>query len=659
MPSVAEAVKRVLVGRPVRSERLAAPALPKRLALPAFSANALSSVAYAPDEILLTLAVAGMAGLVVAPWVGVAVVVVLLTVVASYRQTVRAYPSGGGDYEVARANLGPRAGTAVASALLVDYVLTVAVSISAAAQYVTAVTPALDGRAVGVAVALIGVLVLVNLRGVRPSRRSFAVPVYLYMGLIGATAVAGFLQHLAGTLASAESAGTELVAADHLDSGLTGLAGAVLVLRAFSSGCAALTGIEALSTRVPAFARPRARNASATLLLLGVIASVMLLAVLVLARATGVTLSGTGVGDAADATGGGEAAGAAAGPETDPPVIGQVAEAVFAEAPVMALAIMAVTAVVLVLAANTAFTVFPGLASALGKDNLLPRQLHARGDRLVFSNGILTLGAAALVLVVALDASVTRLIQLYIVGVFLSFTLSQLGMVRHWGEELRTCADPAQRTQMARSRVISALGLGMTALVLAVVLITRFAHGAWVALALMAIAYVTMRGIHRHYARVSASLVLHDPHAARALPAQVHAVVLVSGVHQAALRAVAYARATRPSTLEAITVAVDRDTTDMLRRAWEEVDLPVPLTVLDSPFREVTRPVLDHVRSIRRDSPRDLVVVFIPEYVVHRWWERFLHNRSAARLRTRLLQTPGVVISTVPWQSVPDRTHGH
>jgi hypothetical protein len=306
---------------------------------------------------------------------------------------------------------------------------------------------------------------------------------------------------------------------------------------------------------------------------------------------------------------------------------------------------------ILVLAANTAFNGFPVLGSILARDGFLPRQLHTRGDRLAFSNGIIILAAGAIVLIIAFDAQVTRLIQLYIVGVFVSFTLSQLGMIRHWTRHLQREADPRERARMLRSRAVNSFGLVMTAAVLVVVLITKFTRGAWIAIVLMAVIFLTMRGIRAHYDRVATDLQVADLTAARALPSRVHAIVLVSKVHKPTMRALAYARATRPSVLEAVTVAVDEDA-QRLRREWEAANMPVPLTILDSPFREITRPVLEYVRSIRRESPRDLVVVFVPEYVVGHWWEQLLHNQSALRLKSRLRLTVGVVVASVPWQLV-------
>jgi amino acid transporter len=642
---IADAAKRLLLGKPVRSDRLGHTLLRKRIALPVFASDALSSVAYAPDEILLTLALAGLTATAISPWVGLAVVAVMLTVIASYRQNVHAYPSGGGDYEVATVNLGRTAGVTVASALLVDYVLTVAVSVSAGAQYAASAFPALRGHETAFAVGVVAVLTLANLRGVRESGALFALPVYLYMVGVGSVAVVGFIRYLAGDLPRAASSSLEIVPQSGLEEGLTGLAGAFLVLRAFASGSAALTGVEAISNGVPAFRKPKSRNAATTLALLGLISITFILSILVLARATGVHYvedparqllrDGVPVGE----------------DYVQHPVIGQLAETVFAGYPVAFVSIAVVTGLILVLAANTAFNGFPVLGSILAKDGFLPRQLHTRGDRLAFSNGIITLALAAIVLIWAFDAEVTRLIQLYIVGVFVSFTLSQLGMIRHWTRELRTVPDPAGRARMRRSRAINAVGFAMTSVVLVIVLVTKFALGAWIAILAMGAVFVLMKGIRKHYDLVRAELALgDDPTAARALPSRVHAIVLISRLHKPTMRAIAYARASRPQVLEAVTVGVDPDDVATLRAQWDSLDLPVPLRVLDSPFREITRPILTYVRSVRRDSPRDLVVVYIPEYVVGHWWEQLLHNQSALRLKGRLLFTPGVVVASVPWQ---------
>jgi amino acid transporter len=654
VPQVTDAAKRVLLGRAMRSDRLHETLLPKRVALPVFASDALSSVAYAPDEVFLMLGIAGLSAYTFSWKIGLAVAFVMLVVVASYRQNVHAYPSGGGDYEVATVNLGPTPGLTVASALLVDYVLTVAVSISSAAQYAASTIDAFQGHEVVLAVSAVVVLMAANLRGVRESGTAFAIPTYAFMVAIFGMALWGFGRYFFGELPDVASAKFELVPEPGYEDGIAGIAGAFLLLRAFSSGCAALTGVEAISNGVPAFRKPKSRNAATTLLLLGTIAVTMMLSVIALANATGLRYAEDVVeqlrlnGEEGEAT----RAGVRFPDGTSyvqEPVIGQLAKAIFDNLPLMAAVVTTVTGLILVLAANTAFNGFPVLGSILAQDRYLPRQLHTRGDRLAYSNGILILAAFAILLIVAFDAEVTRLIQLYIVGVFVSFTLSQTGMVRHWTRHLRTEQDPSARSRMVRSRIINAIGLSVTGLVLVVVLVTKFLLGAWIAIAAMIVLFAMMKGIHRHYERVSRELVVDETEESM-LPARTHAIVLVSKIHKPTMRAVNYARAMRPSTLEAITVSVDPEETRALQAEWDRRGIPVPLKVLDSPFREVTDPVIDYVRSIRSGSPRDLVTVLIPEYVVGHWWEHLLHNQSALRLKTRLLFTPGVMVTSVPWQ---------
>ncbi|MGH3355449.1 MAG: APC family permease [Nocardioidaceae bacterium] len=640
---IGDAGKRLLLGRKLRSAQVGETLLPKRIALPVFASDALSSVAYAPDEIFITLALAGLTSYTFSWKIGIAVAVVMLAVVASYRQNVQAYQSGGGDYEVSTVNLGPTAGLGVASALLVDYVLTVAVSISSAAQYAAAAIEPLEGERVTVAVGAVLLLMAMNLRGVRESGTTFAVPTYLFMVSILGMSAWGFARYFLGDgLPLAESASLRPQPDEEFVDGFTGLGAAFLLLRAFSSGCAALTGVEAISNGVPAFRKPKGRNAATTLLMLGVVAVTMAMSIIALANITNVRMS--------------EDPEELVRPDGEPvgsgyhqdPVIGQLAESVFSDFTVGFFFVTATTGLILVLAANTAFNGFPVLGAILARDGYLPRQLHTRGDRLAYSNGIILLAAFAIVLIMAFDAQVTRLIQLYIVGVFVAFTVSQTGMVRHWTRLLATEQDTARRRQMHRSRLINAFGLTVTGTVLVVVLITKFTHGAWIAILAMGAWFFLMKGIRRHYDRVSTELVVED--ADHALPSRIHAIVLVSKLHKPTMRALSYARAGRANVLEAVTVDVDDDVTEALLEEWDRRQIPVPLKVLSSPYREVTRPIVDYVRGIRRASPRDVVTVYIPEYVVGHWWEQLLHNQSALRLKGRLLFTPGIMVTSVPYQ---------
>ena len=420
-----------------------------------------------------------------------------------------------------------------------------------------------------------------------------------------------------------------------------GFALVFLVARSFSSGCAALTGVEAISNGVPAFRKPKSKNAATTLLMLGTIAVTLLMGIIVLAEKIGVQI----VDDPATQL---EGAPADYHQKT---LVAQLAQAVFGGFHLGFVLITVVTALILVLAANTAFNGFPVLGSILAQDSYLPRQLHTRGDRLAFSNGILFLSVVAIGFIVAFRAEVTALIQLYIVGVFVSFTLSQIGMVRHWTRHLRTETDPTVRRRMMRSRVVNTIGFLCTGTVLLVVLITKFLAGAWIAIVAMTALFIMMKAIHRHYASVARELAEQQDEAGQmVLPSRNHAVVLVSQLHMPTLRALAYARATRPDVLEAITVSVDDAQTRELVHKWQDSDVTVPLKVVASPYREVTRPVLDYVKRITRDSPRTVVTVFIPEYVVGHWWEQTLHNQSALRLKGRLLFERNVMVTSVPWQ---------
>lgn len=403
------------------------------------------------------------------------------------------------------------------------------------------------------------------------------------------------------------------------------------MLRAFSSGCAALTGVEAISNGVPAFRKPKSKNAATTLAMMGLLAVTMFCGIIALAMATNVRMAEN---PAVDLLHNGVALGS---DYVQNPVISQVAEAVFGKGSFLFVVLAAATALVLFLAANTAYNGFPLLGSILAQDRYLPRQLHTRGDRLAFSNGIVLLVSAAAMLVWIYGADSTRLIQLYIVGVFVSFTLSQTGMVRHWNRHLATEKDPAKRTHMIRSRAINAFGAFFTGLVLVVVLVTKFTHGAWVALLGMCIFYATMTAIRKHYDRVAEELAAPEGPSDDSLrPSRVHSVVLISKIHRPALRALAYAKLMRSDSLEALSVNVDPAETKALRAEWERRGIDVPLKVLDSPYREITRPIIEYVKGLRKESPRDAVAVIIPEYVVGHWYEHLLHNQSALRLKGRI-----------------------
>ena len=612
-------VSRTFVGPPLRSDRLGETLLPKRLALPVFCSDPLSSVAYATEQIILVLGLGGLALLHLTPWLGTAVVVLLAVVVASYRQTCFAYPNGGGAYAVSRDNLGEDASLVAASALLIDYVLTVAVSVVAGVAAVTSAVPALADHAVALSLVAITVLTVGNLRGVKESGRAFAVPTYAFVAAVLLLVLAGLVKAASGEL-TAESAAYGVRPETHA----AGLAAAFLALRAFASGCTALTGVEAVSNGVPAFEEPKSRNAAVTLAIMGGLAIAMFAGITALAVLAKVHM-------AEDPS---QLVGAPAGYEQRT-ALGQLGLAAFGGGPLFYV-LQAATAAVLILAANTAFNGFPLLSSVLARDGYLPHQLANRGDRLVFSNGILGLATLAAGLVVAFDADVTRLIQLYILGVFLSFTLSQAGMVRHWAG-----MHPVPR----RKQALNAAGAAVTGLVLVIVLVTKFTHGAWIVVLAAPLLFATMKGIAAHYRRLAEQIA---PAASGVpMPGRVHALVLVSNLSAPTLRALAFARATAPADLVAVTVTDDPD--DPLVREWRERGVPVDLVVLESPYREVVRPVIRYLRRLRREHPDDVVSIVVPEYVVAHWWEHVLHNQTALRLKATLRFEPGVTVTSVPW----------
>jgi amino acid transporter len=467
-------------------------------------------------------------------------------VVASYRQNVHAYPSGGGDYEVATVNLGRNAGITVGSALLVDYVLTVAVSISSGVQNAASAISWMSGRETTVATVLVIVLAGINLRGVRESGTFFAIPTYGFMVAILGMAAFGLVEAIRGGLPDVESSKLTVVPDPAYGGTISQVALIFLLARAFSSGCAALTGVEAISNGVPAFRRPKSRNAATTLFLLGAIAISMLMSIMVLARQMGLKyVDPNDIDRLRHADGSPLPAG-----YDQHTVVAQLARAVFADFPPGFYYVVAMTGIILVLAANTAFNGFPVLGSILARDGFAPRSLASRGDRLAYSNGILFLSILAIVLIQAFHAETTRLIQLYIVGVFVSFNLSQLGMIRHWTRLLRTETDRTARRKMQRSRAINTFGLGMTAVVMVIVLITKFLAGAWIAILAMCVFFALMKGIRRHYDNVEAELAADEED--KVMPTRVHAIVLVSKLHKPTLRALAFAKATRPNTLEGV-----------------------------------------------------------------------------------------------------------
>jgi amino acid transporter len=634
--------KRILIGEPLTSGKLDEQLLPKKMALPIFASDALSSVAYAPQELLMILLVGGTAFLAFSPWVAAAVVVLLIVVVLSYRQLIKAYPSGGGDYEVARTNLGEMPGVVVAAALLVDYVLTVAVSVASGVDNIISAIPELNPFRVEIAVGFVVLIVLVNLRGVREASAVFAIPTYLFIGSVAVMIVVGLARTLAGDAPVASSAGYAVQAED-----LTQVGMILIVLRAFSSGCSALTGVEAVSNGVPAFRKPKIRNAQTTLSLMGGIAILLFSGLTLLALITGVRYAENPchlIGF--DCT------------QPQPSLMAQVASATFGSGSIPFFVIQAATACVLLLAANTAFNGFPLLGAVLARDGYAPKSLNTRGDRLVYSNGMIILGVVAMAVLVIYQANLTTLIQLYIIGVFVSFSLGQIGMVRHWRRALRglrrltpeaAAQDSAryERRSAISGLIINTLGAGMTVFVLVIVTITKFTHGAWLIFLAIPFLAVLMIGVNRYYRDVEHEIRMDDT---------VHfgaegdvAIVLVNKLQKPVAKAVDYALAAKHEKTLAVHVAIDDADASRLQKEWAAHEMPVPLLIIESPYRAYTSPVATFIKKYREKHGSSVVTVYLPQYIVGHWWETILHNRRSRRLANQLMLLHGVSITLVPW----------
>ena len=624
--------KRWLIGEPLPSDKLEGQLLPKRLALPIFASDPLSSVAYAPQELLLILTLGGLAMLSFAPWVAAAVVLLLVVVVASYRQIVKAYPSGGGDYEVARKNLGERASLVVASALLVDYILTVTVSVASGVDNIISAFPMLAAWRVELAIFFVILLVAVNLRGVAESSKAFALPTYLFIGSVFVMVVVGAVRTAVGDIPIAESAEFSVKAVE-----LTQVGVILLLLRAFASGCSALTGVEAISNGVPAFRIPKIKNAQATLAIMGGVAIVLFVGVTALALLSRVHYSE----NPCDLVGWNACA-------TDPQrsVMAQLAAAVFGgENTFMFFLVQGSTAAVLLLAANTAFNGFPLLGSVLARDGYAPKSLHTRGDRLVYSNGVIVLGLAAILLLIAYRANLTQLIQLYIIGVFVSFTIGQTGMVRHWLRMLR--AKTSGRRAAVWGLAINGFGAVLTALVLLIVTVTKFTHGAWLVFAIMPVLFVLMLGVNRYYRGVERDLTVDDTTTFGS--SGDHAIVLVGRLQKPTLKALDYAIAARHESLEAVHCSIDDDQTAQLKRQWKQMKIRIPLRIVQSPYRDISFPLISYIKERRETHGSEVVTVYMPQFIVGHWWENLLHNHKARRIRHKLMLCHGVTIALVPW----------
>jgi len=599
---MASSLKRIILGQPLATAAEKHERLGKISGLAVFASDALSSVAYGTEEILWILVTAGTAALTLGLPLMVGIVALVVIVAISYWQTIHAYPSGGGAYIVAKDNLGTLPGLIAGAALLIDYVLTVAVSTAAGVAAITSAFPLLYPWRVTLCVLSVIGVTIANLRGLRESGRLFTIPTYWFIGSMFLLILAGLWRVLSGTV---QPLPAEHVTATHT---LT----IFLVLRAFSSGCATLTGIEAVSNGIPAFRQPEPRNASITL-----------------AWMAGI-LGGTSVGMAFLAHVYG-----AIPRETDT-VVSMLARGIFGEN-LLYFNIQMATALILFLAVNTSFQDFPRLSSILAKDGFMPRQMANRGDRLVFSNGILILAAVSIVLLIMFQGSVNALIPLYAVGVFLSFTLSQAGMVRHWLKEER----PAPHHIL-----LNGLGAVSTGVVLLVIASTKFTHGAWMVIILIPIIVLVFLRIHRHYHLVAERLSLAG--AARPRIGKNPVVVLVAGIHKGVVEALEYAKSISPN-VTALTVDLDPTQTTKLRLRWAEWEPDVPLVVLESPYRSILRPLLEYIDRMERQGEGRYLTVVLPEFIPSHWWEHFLHNQTALLVKAALLFRPGKVTVSVPY----------
>jgi amino acid transporter len=596
------AVKRLFVGSPLATAQARHERLSKTSALAVFSSDALSSVAYATEEILLVLVVAGTAALVYSIPIGIAIAVLIAVVVSSYRQTILAYPQGGGSYIVTKDNLGQVPGLVSAGALLIDYVLTVAVSVAAGVAAITSAFPALYDYRIPLGVLFIAGIATMNLRGLRESSNLFAAPTYLFVVSFAGMLAYGFVRWAAGWETPPPPAAAFAVTED---------LSLFLVLRAFSSGCAALTGVEAVSDGVLAFRPPEARNARTVLAWLGIILITLFVGITFLAHHLHVM------------------------PRAEETVVSQLARHIFGSG-LLYYEIQVVTMLILVFAANTAFADFPRLAYFLARDGFIPRQFATRGDRLVFSNGIQILGGFAALLIALFGGATHALIPLYAVGVFLSFTLSQASMVRRW---------PTRREAGWRW-VLNAVGAATTGFVMLVIAITKFSHGAWMVVLLIPLLVALFLMIHRHYADVAGQLSLDDYGGPPPIDHTV--LVLVGDLHRGVAAALRYAQ-TLSASVKAVYAEMDPERTQKLEEKWGKWGLGVPLVVLTSPYRSLLTRFLDYVNHLLALGEHHVVTIVIPEFVPARWWQHLLHNQTALLIKGALLFRKGVVVVDVPF----------
>jgi len=602
------ALKHVLVGKPIPSHQAHHERYTKSSGLAILSSDALSSVAYATEEILRTLLIAGTASLWLVTPIGCVIAGLMLIIGFSYRQTIHAYPGGGGAYFVARENIGTVAGLVAAAALLLDYVLTVAVSIAAGVAAITSAFPEWHVNTVELSLGFLVLIAIGNLRGIRESGRIFSAPTFLFLGSMGVLLIIGAIKVLFGTVVPIDSAAAIAIPPE------TASLSVFLVLRAFANGCTALTGIEAISNGVPAFKPPEAKNAAMTLMIMIACAATCFIGVTLLAEAFHVI------------------------PRHEETVISQLNRAILGGRGPLYYLVQASTTMILVLAANTAFSDFPRLASIIARDKFLPRQLANQGDRLAFSNGIVMLSFLSGVLLFAFGGDTHALIPLYMLGVFVSFTLSQAGMVVKWRRERK----PGWRS----GALLNGVGATLTLIVLIVVAVTKFKEGAWIIIVLIPILVTHFLAIHRHYDKVAQQLSLKG----MAVADKRHNTVIVpiGGVHRAVVQALEYAR-TLSDDVRAIYVDVDPHATQDIRNDWSQWGKGIRLEILASPFRSVMDPLLEYIELTNDERPGDFITVLLPEFVPARWWHHLLHNQRALLIKGALLFRPNIVVTSVPY----------
>src|SRR5574341_13993 len=605
-------LKGILVGKPKPTAALPHQRLGIPAALAVFSSDGLSSVAYATEEILWVLVAGGAAAAALSLPVGLAIVALIVIVAASYSQTIHAYPSGGGSYIVSKENLGIHAGLIAAAALLIDYVLTVAVSAAAGVAAITSALPRLHGYEVALSLLVVWVIAVVNLRGVRESGAIFSVPTYGFIGAIFLLLGAGLLRVLQGDWHPP----THPLAGFGWGGGLGSLVGSVgmfQILRSFASGCTAVTGIEAISNGVQAFRPPEPDNAMKAMRLERTLMYTMF---------AGITLLAFGF---------------QTWPKEEETVVSKIAREGFGSG-FFYYAVQATTAMILLLAANTAYADFPRLSSFLARDGFMPRQMANRGDRLVFSNGILALVSLASILLIVFRGSTHLLLPLYVVGVFLAFTLSQAGMVVHWFT--------LREGRWIHAALLNGVGAFLTGVVLVVVAVTKFIYGAWIVILLIPLTVLAFLRIRHHYDVVAQRLSLEG--AARPKIGKNPAVVLVAGIHRGVVGALEYAKSIS-SNVTALTVDLDPTQTAKLRLKWAEWAPDVPLVVLESPYRSILQPVMEYIDRMERQADGCYLTVILPEFIPSHWWEHFLHNQTALLIKAALLFRPGKVTVSVPY----------